>query len=108
MKNADAKSTFGEQCYALLKQVPRGKVTTYRAIAHAMGCKAYRAVGHAMATNPNPVVVPCHRVVKSDGSVGNYTEEKGKKETLLQEEGIQIKKGKIENFSDVLFDFAKN
>jgi len=101
-----AKSTFQERCYALLTQIPKGKVTTYRAIAHALGCKAYRAVGHAMATNPNPVTVPCHRVIRSDRRVGGYVGGEDKKIALLKEEGILIREEKVENFSNVFFDFS--
>jgi methylated-DNA-[protein]-cysteine S-methyltransferase len=104
--NLTVKSTFQERCYALLTQIPKGKVTTYRAIAHALGCKAYRAVGHAMATNPNPVTVPCHRVIKSDGRVGGYAGGEDKKIALLKEEGIVITEKKVENFSYVFFDFS--
>ncbi|MCD6654704.1 MAG: MGMT family protein [Sulfurovum sp.] len=106
MDNLTVKSTFQERCYALLTQIPKGKVTTYRAIAHALGCKAYRAVGHAMATNPNPVTVPCHRVIKSDGRVGGYAGGEDKKIALLKEEGIVITEKKVENFSYVFFDFS--
>lgn len=106
MDNFTPKSTFQERCYALLTQIPKGKVTTYGAIAHALGCKAYRAVGHAMATNPNPVKVPCHRVIKSDGRVGGYAGGEDKKIALLKEEGIVITEKKVENFSYVFFDFS--
>ena len=106
MDNFTPKSTFQERCYALLTQIPKGKVTTYGAIAHALGCKAYRAVGHAMATNPNPVTVPCHRVIKSDGRVGGYAGGEDKKIALLKEEGIVITEKKVENFSYVFFDFS--
>ncbi len=101
----DVKSIFQEQCYTLLVQIPKGKVTTYQAIAHALGCKAYRAVGHAMSTNPNPIVVPCHRVVKSDGTIGGYSEGVDMKIALLKEEGVSVKDGKVENFSDIFYNF---
>lgn len=102
---------FNERCYALLKQIPKGKVTTYKLLAHALGTKAYRAVGRAMATNPNPIVVPCHRVIKSDGSIGNYTTDEVedgsiKKQELLETEGIVIKEGKVQGLESVLYDFG--
>ena len=72
-----------------LLQVPKGKVTTYRELAHATGTRAYRAVGQALKNNPHPIDVPCHRVIKSDGRVGGYggfsTSEK--KALLLEKEG---------------------
>jgi len=96
---------FHDQCYKLLLKVPKGKVTTYQAIAHALKTKAYRAVGTAMAKNPNPISVPCHRVVKSSGEIGNYAFGIDKKIALLEQEGIEIKNGKVVNFADVLYDF---
>lgn len=101
---------FNERCYALLKQIPKGRVTTYRLLAEALGTKAYRAVGRAMATNPNPIVVPCHRVIKSDGRIGNYTTdgvEDGslKKQELLENEGIMIKDGRVQGMDSVIYDF---
>ncbi len=82
--------SFNERCYELLQTIPRGKVTTYKLLAKALGTKAYRAVGNAMAKNPNPITVPCHRVVKSDGTVGDYAKGTKEKIALLQEEGICI------------------
>lgn len=96
---------FRDQCYTLLLQIPQGKVTTYQAIAHALHSKAYRAVGTAMAKNPNPVKVPCHRVVKSNGDIGNYAFGVAEKIALLELEGIVIENGKVVNFADVIYDF---
>ncbi len=102
---------FNERCYALLRQIPRGRVTTYKLIAEALGTKAYRAVGRAMATNPNPIVVPCHRVIKSDGSLGHYTTDEAAegsviKQQLLEEEGIIVKNRKVADLPKVLYDFT--
>lgn len=96
---------FRDQCYELLLKVPKGKVTTYQAIAHALGSKAYRAVGTAMAKNPNPISVPCHRVVKSNAEVGNYAFGIERKIALLEQEGVVIKNGKVVSFADVFYDF---
>jgi len=97
---------FSEQCYELLMQVPKGKVTTYKEIANALGTKAYRAVGSAMNKNPNPVIVPCHRVVKTDGTLGGYAYGDKKKIALLKEEGVAVKDGKIVNFTTTLHHFS--
>jgi len=97
--------TFQEKCYELLKQIPKGKVTSYKEIAHALGTKAYRAVGTAMNKNPNPVEVPCHRVVKADGSLGGYAYGDIKKTALLKEEGVEVKDGKIVDFETILHRF---
>lgn len=96
---------FSQKCCELLKQVPKGKVTTYKEIAKALNTKAYRAVGNAMNKNPNPVVVPCHRVVRADGNLGGYAYGAIKKVDLLKEEGIEVVDGKIVNFKTILHHF---
>lgn len=88
--------TFNERCYNLLKKVPQGKVTTYKALAHALKTKAYRAVGRAMNQNPFAPRVPCHRVVNSDGRLGGYALGLQKKISLLKDEGIEIKNSTID------------
>jgi len=97
--------TFNEQCYDLLMQIPKGKVTTYKLIAEALNTKAYRAVGNAMKNNPNVLTVPCHRVVNSNGYVGGYVNGIEKKVELLKSEGIDISDNKIVNLRGYLFRF---
>jgi len=88
--------SFDERCYALLRQIPEGRVSSYREIAHALGSKAYRAVGNAMNRNPYPTdLYPCHRVVRSDGMVGGYAHGNEAKILRLQEEGIEIQNGRV-------------
>lgn len=65
-------SSFSDRCYEILKTIPAGKVTTYKLLGDALGTKAYRAVGTVMAKNPNVPQVPCHRIVNSDGRIGQY------------------------------------
>jgi O-6-methylguanine DNA methyltransferase len=96
---------FSESVYAITSQVPMGKVTTYGAIARAMGFpRAARAVGNALGANTNPIIVPCHRVVRSDGELGGYSGGEGPvtKAKLLAREGIQVSAGKI-NLGKYLF-----
>ncbi|MCX5642088.1 MAG: MGMT family protein [Candidatus Omnitrophica bacterium] len=86
--------------YHLLKQVPRGKVTTYGAIARALKHpKASRRVGQILKQNPSPIKIPCHRVIRSDGSIGGYygNNPAGIKQkiALLKSEGIKFRKGKV-------------
>lgn len=104
-----SKLSFSEKVIELMKLIPRGRVTTYKAIAHALNCKAYRAVGRAVASNPYAPRVPCHRVVKSDGTVGNYVNGVKKKIELLEREGIKVtgkgSNAKIKDFSKLLFKF---
>ncbi len=87
---------FNEKCYQLLKKVPKGKVTTYKALAHALNSKAYRAVGQAMRANPYAPKVPCHRVINSDGKLGGFASGIKNKIALLKKEGIEIKNNKID------------
>ena len=86
----DSNKSFNQRCYDLLRQIPKGKVVTYADIAHQLGGKAYQAVGNAMANNPDLIVVPCHRVVNSNGAIGKYALGTEKKIALLKEEGIQL------------------
>jgi methylated-DNA-[protein]-cysteine S-methyltransferase len=65
-------SQFAQDCYDLLKKIPKGRVTTYKIIAEKLGKKSYRAFGQAVGANPNIPTTPCHRVVKSDGGLGGY------------------------------------
>lgn len=99
-----AKS-FNQQCYDLLIQIPTGYVVTYGDIAHALNTKAYQAVGNAMANNPNPFIVPCHRVVKGNGDIGNYAFGIPKKIELLKNEGVETREGKIAEFKQKRFKF---
>jgi len=96
---------FNESVYAMTSLIPMGKVTTYGAIAKAMGFPgAARAVGQALGANPNPIVVPCHRVVRSDGVLGGYSGGEGPrtKAKLLAREGVPVTAGKV-NLSRYLF-----
>lgn len=87
-------------------QVPKGKVTTYGELAKAVGMKnGQRAVGKIMNKNPYPVIIPCHRVVKSDGKIGGYAYGEQIKSNMLSKEGIKIKDGKILDWEDSVFRF---
>jgi methylated-DNA-[protein]-cysteine S-methyltransferase len=90
------KKSFNERCYDLLRKVPKGKVTTYKALAKALKSKAYRAVGNAMNKNPYAPKVPCHRVINSNGEVGGFANGTKKKIEMLKKEGIEIKNNKID------------
>ena len=88
--------SFSERCYNLLRKVPRGKVTTYKALAHALHTRAYRAVGRAMNKNPHAPIVPCHRVINSDGRLGGFASGLQNKISLLKKEGVEIKNNSID------------
>jgi len=66
--------------YRALQKVPYGQVRTYAWLAAKAGDpKAARAVGAALAKNPTPLVVPCHRIVRSDGGLGGFSAASGVK-----------------------------
>jgi methylated-DNA-[protein]-cysteine S-methyltransferase len=83
---------FQARVFALVRQIPLGKVTSYQVLAHHLGSSA-RAVGQALRANPTPVEIPCHRVVRNDGFLGGYFGQTqgavfAKKVALLQQEGV--------------------
>ena len=72
-----------------LKRIPTGETRTYKEIAKTIGSpRAARAVANACASNPHPIVIPCHRVVRSDGKLGGYSGPGGteQKKRLLEQE----------------------
>ncbi|MFQ6034104.1 MAG: endonuclease V, partial [Candidatus Bipolaricaulia bacterium] len=95
----------------LLLQIPKGKVTTYRALAVALGDEiAARAVGQLMAQNTRPDKYPCYKVVHTSGEVGNYSAPGGTAEKVarLQADGIEIRDGRIVNLHKCLFTDFKS
>ncbi|MFW6176449.1 MAG: endonuclease V [Thermoplasmatota archaeon] len=96
---------FRENFYDLVEQIPEGKVTTYGDLAEALGDKrAARAVGRMLNKNPRPIEVPCHRVVRSDGSIGGYANGVDKKIELLGKEGLEVDNDNIKNFKQMRFN----
>ena len=92
--------------YKKLLQVPKGKVTTYGELAKAVGLKnGQRAIGKIMNKNPYPAIVPCHRVVNSNGKIGGYAFGQNIKTNMLTKEGIKIQGGKILDFEKKIFKF---
>jgi O-6-methylguanine DNA methyltransferase len=82
---------FQRRVLEVVKSIPRGEVRPYSWVAREVGSpKASRAVGTALANNPVPLLVPCHRVVKNDGRVGNYAFGAGEKASLLKLEGVSL------------------
>ena len=101
-----SKQNFYEHCYALLKKIPEGKITTYGEIARALNSKAWRAVGTAMAKNQNPIIIPCHRVIRSDGRIGEYAFGQKKKIALLRKEGVVIENGRVKDLKKFMYKFS--
>ncbi len=86
---------FEYAVFTALAAVPYGTAVSYRELAAAAGRpSAYRAVGSAMARNRLPVILPCHRVIKNDGRLGQYGDDPAWKERLLALEGVRVHDGR--------------
>lgn len=82
---------FIQKVLTIVKKIPKGKVMTYKEVALKLGNRNLaRAVGQALKRNPYPIVIPCHRVIRSDGKIGGYALGVDKKKRLLKKEGIII------------------
>ena len=84
---------FQLKVWAYLKKIPRGRVKTYYQVAKAIGKPlATRAVANAIGKNPYAPKIPCHRVIRSDGSLGGYSGKGGvkTKRLLLKKEGVSL------------------
>lgn len=84
---------FQQLVYNALKKIPKGRVTTYKKLGIFIGCKSPRAIGQALRCNPFSPKVPCHRVIKSDGTIGGFAgaidgEKLQRKMSLLKKEGV--------------------
>jgi len=85
----DLCSPFQQKVLRAEHGIPRGRVSTYQRIAiHLRNRNASRAVGTALATNPFPIIIPCHRAIRSDGTLGGYQGGLNMKRTLLEMEGV--------------------
>ncbi|MFH0763687.1 MAG: MGMT family protein [Candidatus Omnitrophota bacterium] len=82
---------FEKKVYLAVSGIPKGEVRSYKWVAKAAGRpRAARAVGNALNKNPYAPVVPCHRVVKSDGSIGGFSKGIKSKKKLLASEGVDV------------------
>ncbi len=95
-----------QKIYKKLLEVPKGQITTYGELAKAVGLKnGQRIIGKIMNKNPYPIIIPCHRVVMSTGKIGGYAYGEHVKIKLLNDEGIQIKNGKILDLKNRVYRF---
>ena len=95
-----------QKIYKKLLEVPKGQITTYGELAKAVGLKnGQRIIGKIMNKNPYPVIIPCHRVVMATGKIGGYAYGEHGKIKLLNDEGIQIKNGKIIDLEKKVYRF---
>jgi methylated-DNA-[protein]-cysteine S-methyltransferase len=103
------KPIKNEDVYELLLKIPEGKVTTYGDLAKALGNpSASRIIGRILGQNPNPIHVPCHRVVMSDGKLGGYANGTAKKKGLLEKEGLSITNDIVSDFTRVRISLSSN
>jgi methylated-DNA-[protein]-cysteine S-methyltransferase len=101
MPENDKLTIFAQNVYNLVRDIPRGKITTYQEIARALGMRSSQAVGQALKRNPFAPEVPCHRVIKSTGEIGGFFgcvegTRIQEKISLLQAEGVSVCDGKID------------
>jgi len=86
---------FEQGVWLSLKDIPYGETRTYKWLAERIGNpKAVRAVGRALSRNPLPIVLPCHRIIESDGSIGGYSSGVERKRRLLDMEYYSVGKEK--------------
>jgi methylated-DNA-[protein]-cysteine S-methyltransferase len=98
----DSIAIKAEDVYDLLQKIPEGKVTTYGDLARALGNpSASRIIGRILGQNPNPIRVPCHRVVMSDGKLGGYRYGTNKKKELLEKEGLSFTNEVVSDFKKI-------
>ncbi len=98
------KTEFERKTLVATFKIPKGKISTYKRIAEKIGRpRAYRAVGNALKKNPLHPIVPCHRVVRSDGRFGGVEKEAETRRELIEKEGIPIEDGRIKINEDILF-----
>ncbi len=81
---------FQRRVWQELQKIPRGQTISYGELARRVGSpKACRAVGQANGRNPIPLIIPCHRVIAADGTLGGYSSGLDKKRWLLRHEGAR-------------------
>lgn len=97
--------TYYDQVFAVTRAVPRGRVTTYGAIADFLALGSARMVGWALNQVANDLQVPAHRVVNRKGELSGraHFRPPGRMQELLEREGIRVKDDRVENFSELLW-----
>ena len=98
------KTQFERDVLVETFKIPKGKISTYKRIAEKIGKpKSYRAVANALHKNPLSPIVPCHRVVTSNGSFSGDKEGANGRRTMVENEGIPIKNDKVKISNDILY-----
>lgn len=98
------KTEFEKKVLVTTFKIPHGKVSTYKRIAEKVGRpRAYRAVANALHKNPLQPIVPCHRVVRSDGRFGGEKNAANSRRKLVEKEGVPIENGIVKISGEILF-----
>lgn len=98
------KTEFERKVLVATFKIPRGKVSTYKRIATKIGKpRAYRATANALHKNPLHPIVPCHRVVRSDGKFGGEKKAAASRRKLVEKEGVPIENNKVRMSEKVLY-----
>ena len=104
MERLSGKTEFEKAVLMATLEIPKGKVSTYKRIAEKIGRpKACRAVGNALHKNPLAPIIPCHRVVRSDGFLAGDDECVETRRRRLLEEGIPIEGNRVKLSEEILF-----
>jgi len=109
--NLNYATDFQRTVCMMLLRIPRGTISTYSRLAHAVGCeRGYRAIGRVLASNRHPLLIPCHRIVYSSLEIGGYSipglgdrRARQLKRKILTSEGVRFEDEKVQ--SSYLFDF---
>jgi methylated-DNA-[protein]-cysteine S-methyltransferase len=92
--NFNKCTSFQRKVLAYVQTIPYGNTSTYALVGKAINCNGgARAIGNALASNPFPFIIPCHRVIKSDGSLGGYQGGKDLKRKIIEGEKWVLLKG---------------
>jgi O-6-methylguanine DNA methyltransferase len=98
------KTEFERKVLVATFRIPHGKVSTYKKIAEKIGKpKAYRAVANALHKNPLHPIVPCHRVVRSDGKFGGESKEAESRRKLVEKEGVPLRNDQVKINEEILY-----
>jgi methylated-DNA-[protein]-cysteine S-methyltransferase len=101
---SDKRTEFEKNVLVATFKIPKGKVSTYKRIAEKIGKpRAYRAVANALHNNPLHPIVPCHRVVRSDGGFGGERKGADARRKLVEKEGVLTENSKVRMSGEILF-----
>jgi len=104
IKHLQDKTEFEKAVLAKTFEIPKGKVTTYKRIAEKIGKpRAYRAVANALHKNPLAPIVPCHRVVRSNGNIVGTKEAIKARRSLLEKEGVPLEGNRVKLSPEIMF-----